>query len=836
MKPLHAMKISLAIATLVAMSGALSAKQLIVTNPAAGTPVPIGTRCAIGWSATNLTDQTAKIEVSMSGQRDNQTVANLVLVEAGQYQWDIPWEVTPAALCKVVITTFEGTNQVGRTEGPEFSIVSNSAPTLLVRSPAGGEAWPRGTTRSVSWEPHNLSGTLTLDLLQGPTVLDSITGLAVGSNHCHYTLPAGLPTGSNYTIRLTSAFAPSASATSKSFQVTDQPPPRRKWTVLIYLDADCSMMETDAIENMVDLGQLRGSTNVNYLVQLDRAPAYVTNYGNWYDTKRFVVRPGMEPTPEYAAQHPGELNMSSPETLTDFINWATENFPAENYFLIPTDHGSGWSQGLIIDESNGGHNMTLRQLRQALDAADTHMTIVGLDMCLMGEAEVAYEIRNTGAQLLIASQFAETRNWPYLTVFQQLEAKLATLTPEALAIIVCDGFVRQYSDPTVNATLGVTRLHKMDALTAAIASFADEMATNFANQAAVRQKAVATKAAFHDAVPYCSRSEILSWQVYGQNINFPTDPERPEYINYSRALTDFAGDSHWKAFLTAYLTSLTNSWISTARELVNPPAATTVDLFRFLEAIKPEPTNAWVTFLSVGRGDTIPLNNVNVPLLKGQVIPIVAKGFVQSGGIGPTTNHFVCWSTSGDVRMGGSFLDATNTVIVNGDGLVMAFFAEDKESYDVTFTTEGNGSLRTASTSATNIIAETVNAGGNCHTITAVADPGYTFAGWGGDYPATANPFTLTNVQADMTVIAYFWPARPALSIERQPSAVTLTWPAWPPGYILEATGNLLAVPWEPVPGVTTNRAVLPLRPTNQFFRLNLPTDGWHSPYPYRFF
>ena len=813
------------------MSGALSAQQLVITNPAAGASVPIGTRCTIGWSATNGTGQTVEIRVSMAGQGDNRAVANFVPVEAGQYEWDIPWEVTPAAPCKVKIIIFEGTNEVGNAEGPEFSIVSNSAPTLLVRSPAGGEAWPHGTTRSVSWEPHNLSGTLTLDLLQGGAALDSVAGLAVASNRCHYALPAGLPTGSNYTIRLTSAVAPSASATSKSFAVTNQPPPRRKWTVLIYLDADCSMMETDAIENMVNLGQLRGSTNVNYLVQLDRAPAYVTNYGNWYDTKRFVVKHGTEPTPEDAAQHLGELNMSSPETLTDFINWATANFPAENYFLIPADHGSGWSQGLIIDESNGNHDMSLRQLRQALDAADTHMTIVGLDMCVMGEAEVAYEIRNTGAQLLIASQFQETRNWPYLTVFQQLESKLATLTPEALAIIVCDGFVRQYSDPTVNATLGVTRLNKMDALTAAVASFADEMATNSANQAAVRAKSVATKAAFHDAVPYCSRSEILSWQVYGLNINFPTDPEKPEYINYSRALTDFAEDSHWKAFLTAYMTSLTNSWISAARELVNPPAATTVDLFRFLEAIQPEPANAWVSFLSVGNGDTTPINSVNVPLLKGQVLPIVGKGFVQSGGAGPTTNHFVRWSTSGEVQMGSDPLAATNTVIVQGDGLVMAFFAEDKESYDVTFITEGNGSLN-----GTNEVTVTVPAGGNCPTITAVPEEGYTFSGWGGDYPATANPFTLTNVQSDMTVIGYFWPARPTISLEWQPHAVTLSWPAWPAGYFLEATGDLLVGPWAPVPDVTTNRVTLPLSTTNQFFRLNLPVDGWHSPYPYRFF
>ena len=135
---------------------------------------------------------------------------------------------------------------------------------------------------------------------------------------------------------------------------------------------------------------------------------------------------------------------------------------------------------------------------------------------------------------------------------------------------------------------------------------------------------------------------------------------------------------------------------------------------------------------------------------------------------------------------------------------------------------------------ATNIITETVNAGGNCQTITAVPDSGYTFAGWGGDYSANANPFTLTNVQADMTVIAYFWPARPVISITRQASSISLTWPAWPPGYVLESTLDLTAGPWTPVSDITTNHVTLPVTGTNQFFRLKQSLDGWHSSYPYR--
>ena len=90
--------------------------------------------------------------------------------------------------------------------------------------------------------------------------------------------------------------------------------------------------------------------------------------------------------------------MSDPNTLTDFIDWAVENYPAQNYFLILSDHGDGWENGLLLDELNGRHWMSTRQLQQALTNADSPMTILGLDMCLEGDTEVAYQLRHAGPQ------------------------------------------------------------------------------------------------------------------------------------------------------------------------------------------------------------------------------------------------------------------------------------------------------------------------------------------------------------------------------------------------------------------------------------------------------
>jgi len=218
--------------------------------------------------------------------------------------------------------------------------------------------------------------------------------------------------------------------------------------------------------------------------------------------------------------------------------------------------------------------------------------------------------------------------------------------------------------------------------------------------------------------------------------------------------------------------------------------------------------------MSDGPGNTTPAGT-RLLFTNGQVIEIQGIPLPPDIRMIPvTTNHFVRWLADAHALIANPAA-AQTTVQLTGDSLLIAQFAVDKDSYTVNFITEGNGSLE-----STNGLTQVVEAGGNCSSVTALAAPGYAFAGWGGDYAVAANPLTLTNVQMDMTVIAFFWPAPPAISIQQAGASVILSWPAEAAAYTLESSGNLSVGPWSPVPSVSTNSVTLPISSTNQFFRL----------------
>jgi hypothetical protein len=154
--------------------------------------------------------------------------------------------------------------------------------------------------------------------------------------------------------------------------------------------------------------------------------------------------------------------MADPKTLREFLKWGMENYAAEHYILIFADHGAGYL-GAIVDEKSRAL-LSLPEMKMAIGEAEKEtgrkLDIIGFDACLMGTAEVAYELKDL-AEILVASQAVEAApGWPVAEILQKLvtESKGRTVSPVELAGMIVN---ESGKTPDNTSTMAAIDLEKM---------------------------------------------------------------------------------------------------------------------------------------------------------------------------------------------------------------------------------------------------------------------------------------------------------------------------------------------------------------------------------------
>jgi len=256
------------------------------------------------------------------------------------------------------------------------------------------------------------------------------------------------------------------------------------WTFMVYLDADNSL-ENASVEIFEKMAAVGSTNDVNVVVQFDRTPGWwywdgknwvwrdASEYGNWTDCKRFKVTKGLIPTPENATIDLGEVNMGSPETLKNFVNWTICYYPANYNFLVLWGHGAGFV-GVCRDDTNTADSLSLPEISQALDGLPIIMDVIYIDACSMAMTEVAYQIKNY-ANVLIGPEGLGYAPPPYDHYLSSLTGNSSILPIDFAREVVTKYIEWCFSIPVVqirNATMSATDLTKMTSLMAAIENFA----------------------------------------------------------------------------------------------------------------------------------------------------------------------------------------------------------------------------------------------------------------------------------------------------------------------------------------------------------------------------
>ena len=163
-------------------------------------------------------------------------------------------------------------------------------------------------------------------------------------------------------------------------------------------------------------------------------------------------------------------NMGDAQTLYEFLDFASTNYPADRVAVTFWNHGGGSVSGAAFDELHGLDSLDLAEMYQAFDAVwpadkdDPALELIGFDTCLMATVDVAAVFQNF-AKYLVASEEVEPANgWLYSGWLGRLGRATPAMDGARLGRAICDSYYEgcEAVGTQDQTTLSLTDLTKAD--------------------------------------------------------------------------------------------------------------------------------------------------------------------------------------------------------------------------------------------------------------------------------------------------------------------------------------------------------------------------------------
>ena len=228
----------------------------------------------------------------------------------------------------------------------------------------------------------------------------------------------------------------------------------------------------------------------------------------------------------------GEDNceITNPDSLTNFINWAAKVCPAKHYVLIISDHGGSYmphedlpykpsTRAVVFDDGHDEGVFSVSSLAAAIRNADIRPQVIYMDACMMNTVEYQFELKDL-CDYYVASTFTVPAAGGEYTSLVNLLAQ-ETDVEKKLADLV-ESNIERWSDLGIFNDITATRMDKLDDFGVAMKAFTDKLVEAYqsGDQAVV------------DAIDDCTE------------FAFKIDKDRPSYdlIDCVNALCDALPD------------------------------------------------------------------------------------------------------------------------------------------------------------------------------------------------------------------------------------------------------------------------------------------------------
>jgi cysteine peptidase C11 family protein len=280
-------------------------------------------------------------------------------------------------------------------------------------------------------------------------------------------------------------------------------------------------LESAALDNFRQLSEVGGNDRVNVVVELGRPesdrdkPGHTSAFGPWTGVLRFLVKRGTQPLPSEAVSPDDptvrKADMGDAATLSSFVQWAKQKYPARKYALIIWNHGQGWRleltnaermraarplpltplgalgapKGQFLERSLMGgfrsvsfdddtqHALYNRDIQDKLGAAG--LEIIGFDACFMGMIESGYAFRQLAKIMVASEELIPNAGWNYADWLPKL-VKSPEMDGLALGRTLVESYAARYRNVNQNTTLSAVDLSGMAALARSVSSLAENLA------------------------------------------------------------------------------------------------------------------------------------------------------------------------------------------------------------------------------------------------------------------------------------------------------------------------------------------------------------------------
>lgn len=205
------------------------------------------------------------------------------------------------------------------------------------------------------------------------------------------------------------------------------------WTFMVYMSGDSSLA-VNVPEDIQEMQEVGSGDGLEIIVLADTAGMDDTRLirvlsGNNYEIPLANINPSWE----------NELEMGGAETLSQFVIWAAENYPADRYILDLWGHGMGWA-GICPDKDNYLECQELRRALQDVADAGINLDIISMDACQMGMMEIAYELGGMADYTVLSEKDVPLDGWPYDRLLNLIKEN-NELTVEEFGIQMVDAYM-----------------------------------------------------------------------------------------------------------------------------------------------------------------------------------------------------------------------------------------------------------------------------------------------------------------------------------------------------------------------------------------------------------